>query len=314
MSTRLLESPAAQRQPPAIAAAATRQRSARRIAWLERWHLLSLDAPTVATVWTWFLARSFRAAVYPWTLAAMFLAVWILYAGDRLLDARAARSGVETELEERHYFHARHHRRFLVAIGVAVPLLCLALFDMPRRMLGAYVAMSLILAAWLAVIHTCARPARLPKEIAVGLFFASAVSLPALAHSPATASIAATTTCLALMASANCLYLLRWESRQQSHASAAHPSARLALRHLAGLLLTALLLCMTVAAATLPHRAEALPAACCALSLCLLSLLDRNQQRFAPVTLRALADAVLLTPLLMLLPFHASLLGVFAAR
>ena len=85
---------------------------------LALWHLLSLDAPTVAVIWTWFVARAEHVRL-PWaTPAAMGIAVWMLYAGDRLLDARVL-DGVRTawtgeRLEARHLFHYRHRRGFLV--------------------------------------------------------------------------------------------------------------------------------------------------------------------------------------------------------
>ena len=55
---------------------------------LTLWHLLSLDAPTVAVLWTWFIARTNHVHLPLASLAAMALAVWILYAADRFLDAR----------------------------------------------------------------------------------------------------------------------------------------------------------------------------------------------------------------------------------
>ena len=44
------------------------------------WHLLSLDAPTVATLWTIFVARACRVELPASFAGAMFLAVWIIYA------------------------------------------------------------------------------------------------------------------------------------------------------------------------------------------------------------------------------------------
>ena len=52
------------------------------------WHLLSLDAPTVAALWTWFIARANHIRLPLASPVAMALAVWMLYAADRLLDAR----------------------------------------------------------------------------------------------------------------------------------------------------------------------------------------------------------------------------------
>jgi len=76
------------------------------------WHLLSLDAPTIAVLWTWFVARMTRTAV-PWTTeAAMGVTVWLLYAADRLLDTRALDPlGDTSEFEARHFFHHRHRAR-----------------------------------------------------------------------------------------------------------------------------------------------------------------------------------------------------------
>ena len=94
---------------------------------LALWHLLSLDAPTVAALWTLFVARSVHLML-PWTApAAMFLAVWMIYAADRLLDARGLASGswqtgkLETGpvLEARHHFHDRQRSGFFSGITIA---------------------------------------------------------------------------------------------------------------------------------------------------------------------------------------------------
>src|SRR5215469_2732137 len=43
---------------------------------LARWHLLSLDAPTVAAVWVWFVAASNQIHLPLVSALAMALAVW----------------------------------------------------------------------------------------------------------------------------------------------------------------------------------------------------------------------------------------------
>ena len=63
---------------------------------LELWHLLSLDAPTVAVLWTWFIAASVHIALPLTSLLAMGLVVWMLYAADRLLDARLLHGRLRT--------------------------------------------------------------------------------------------------------------------------------------------------------------------------------------------------------------------------
>jgi hypothetical protein len=88
---------------------------------LALWHLLSLDAPTVAALWTWFIARAAGIHLPAASPIAMALAVWIVYAADRLLDAdRADSAPLRAELEARHRFHHRHGRAFAVGIAAAV--------------------------------------------------------------------------------------------------------------------------------------------------------------------------------------------------
>ena len=93
------------------------------------WHLASLDAPTVAVVWA--LALAWAAGVrLPLSAAlALGLATWVLYVGDRLLDARAGMTSGGTErLRERHLFHWRHRRALsLVAAAAACAAAALAL-------------------------------------------------------------------------------------------------------------------------------------------------------------------------------------------
>jgi hypothetical protein len=55
---------------------------------LALWHLLSLDAPTIAALWTWFIASANHIHLPIASTLAMALAVWMLYAADRLMDAR----------------------------------------------------------------------------------------------------------------------------------------------------------------------------------------------------------------------------------
>ncbi|HEX3435703.1 MAG TPA: hypothetical protein VHT24_02975 [Pseudacidobacterium sp.] len=67
------------------------------------WHLLSLDAPTVAALWSWSFARA--AHVELPILAPLLLAAgtWLVYVADRILDgaSRAKYDG----LQLRHHFY-----------------------------------------------------------------------------------------------------------------------------------------------------------------------------------------------------------------
>ena len=55
-------------------------------------NLLSLDAPIVALLWQLLFARCFHASVSVTAAILLVLAVWLIYAADRVLDARDRRA------------------------------------------------------------------------------------------------------------------------------------------------------------------------------------------------------------------------------
>ncbi len=214
-----------------------------RYSLLALWHLLSLDAPTVAALWTVFIARGSHVQL-PWTSpAAMFIAVWIIYVADRLFDARRLDLGLSgnrfnarlLDIQDRHYFHHRHRAHFLLLIVLSAMALTLLLGSIDPRSLHLYAVLAILLAAWMLLIH--AQPSLasssshqhlriLPKELAVGIFFPAAVFIPTLARTAPTPQAthllgwAATWLRPSLLPSAilfacactlNCLYLHAWE-------------------------------------------------------------------------------------------------------
>jgi hypothetical protein len=310
---------------------------------LALWHLLSLDAPTVATLWTLFIARCSHLTL-PWTApAAMFIAVWMIYATDRLLDARALdiNNPHHPDLEARHRFHHHHRTGFLTALVLSALALTTLIHHLDPQSLHLYALLATLLAAWMLLIHISPAPnsdtrehpmhlqnprrprttRRLPKELAVGIFFPAAIFIPTLARTTPTPAALRTLGWLAtwlrptLLPSAilfacvctlNCLYLYAWEhptKRLQSH-NTAHSTTRWATAHLTQLAIGILALSTTAAAISLPLHAlpAGLPALACALSAAALFTLNTLRHRIPPIHLRATADLVLLTPLL-LLPF-----------
>jgi hypothetical protein len=243
---------------------------------LERWHLLSLDAPTVAAVWTWFVARWARVEL-PWTaVAGMFCAVWVLYAADRLLDARELRRGIEAdELEARHFFHFANGRWFRWGIGAGCVGLAVLLPTMMVAEVRLYLTLGALLVGWFVVIHSGRKP--LPKELVVGVFFAAAVFIPTVARAPGMrGELVAPAVLFAGLCSLNCLFIFVWE--HEGSAAAAW----------------AVWLGSGLALAGLGVRGMVLPVG---LSAGLLVGLHGVRKRVGRTTMRALADLVLLTPL-----------------
>lgn len=277
------------------------------------WHLLSLDAPTVAAVWTVFIGWCAGVRLSWVDPVAMFVAVWILYAADRLLDAKPLfTSPLPTTLEERHHFHHRHRARFLRCMLAASLPLTFLLHWTNEGALHLYVLLACLLSAWLLLVH--ARPApsatshRLPKELAVGVFFPAAVFIPTVARAPALrAPLLPIALAFATICTLNCLFLYAWEHPRKR--GFAHLSTRIAVRHLKAIALVCTLaidlLFLIVETmhrpdgscwlGSLAHAPAALGA--CTLSGVALLLLHVFRNRIHPTCLRALADLVLLTPI-----------------
>ncbi len=68
-------------------------------------NLLSLDAPLVALVWQDFLTRCYPSLLWPAGRWVLFLTVWAIYIGDRLIDVRGAATAGEST---RHSFYRRN--------------------------------------------------------------------------------------------------------------------------------------------------------------------------------------------------------------
>ncbi|MBT9331013.1 hypothetical protein [Paracidobacterium acidisoli] len=293
----------------------------------EWWHLLSLDAPTVAVLWAWSFARVVHVHLSPASLAILGLGTWLVYVADRILDGLRPKSILI--LRRRHFFHARYRLAFLLAALAAGTTLVWLIFNrmLPVARLEDYWLFGAAL-LYFAVIHLLGGLQNInierwfPKELAVGLLFALATAVPAQSrmlqtHLTASADFGAHTI-LALpvflfgaLCCLNCLAIEAWESlphAQHASASAAHqrrPLVRWAQQHLSWMIL--FVGGMAAALMLLSHRSA--PAAgrlyCAALaSAAVLGLLHIRRNRLSILSLRIAADAALLTPLLLMLPLH----------
>jgi hypothetical protein len=280
------------------------------------WHLLSLDAPSVAALWTWFLAASDHVRLPRTSILAMAIL-------QNAADSTPLHCGLYEQLEPRHLFHYRHRRVFRGGIALCSITLALLLPQLMHAAVRLYLILGGLLIGYFILIHapsnppqsgvprfaTSRTPHRIPKEFAVGIFFSAATFIPTIAREPALRPILLSAALLfALLCSLNCLFIYSWEHpRATSHT---HPATRLALRSLLGLTLTAILLSLALATLSWLSPSHLPPwpiLAATGLSAILLLLLDhlRSKHRLPATPLRASADLCLLTPLL-LLPFLRS--------
>jgi hypothetical protein len=277
---------------------------------LSLWHLLSLDAPTVAVLWTWFLAAAEHIRLPPASTLSMAIAVWMLYAADRLMDARLidTPSNRPDDLEARHFFHHRHRTFFLTGILFASVALAILLPRLESQALHLYLILGGLLSGYFILIHATSsieasrRVAhRLPKEIAVGIFFAAATFIPTVARRPDLRLVLLPAALLfAALCSLNCLFIYAWEHATPRPARRAHATTRFALRHLSTISIA--LSILAFALALFDHRSPWPIFAATATAAAALLLLHHRRHTLDATTLRAAADLVLLTPLL-LLPF-----------
>ncbi len=134
---------------------------------------LSLDVAAGAVICAVFFARLFHANVLPQGLAALGLAVWIVYTADHLLDARRLKESASTF---RHAFHQRHFKLLIFLLGTACGLEFVLLFFLRRPVffnglwLGLGVIVYVLINRWLKYF----------KEFSGAILYCGGVLLPAL--------------------------------------------------------------------------------------------------------------------------------------
>ena len=284
------------------------------------WHLLSLDAPTVAVVWCWFFAAAFGVNLPPTALITLALGTWCVYVADRLLDGW--RSVDMTDLRDRHWFYLRHRKPFVIAwIAAALPLAYLILFRVQPAVRTDDIVLCLIGIGYFLLIHHRSESDRFSKELFVGFLFSIATAVPTWTrlHEGRGLLLAAICT-FGAACWLNCVAIQTWEDAEarregaQNHFSAGRTrelrdpqnrASRPALTDFLGNHLTAFAMGIGILAvflAWLPAGRVIWPLfiAVAASSMVFLLLIYRTL-RWSALSLRVLADGALLTPLLFFL-------------
>ena len=265
---------------------------------LRLWHLTSLDAPSVAVAWSLSFAWAAGVHLPKWVPVLLALGTWVVYVGDRLLDARAAfRSGNLGALRERHFFHWRH-RRVLASFACCAAVLAAGIdfFLMPPAIRERNSVLAFAALAYFSGVHVPrVRPKTLApfrsKEFIVGVLFTAGCAFPVFARIHVAAGslwpLLLLTVFFAALAWLNCTAIDRWESAETTGVS----SAAFALAAIGSLAALGFFLPQP--------RISALIFAGSA-SAALLGLLDLRRSRITPLTLRCAADLVLLVPIFCL--------------
>ena len=239
-------------------------------------NVLSLDAPLVAVLWQILFARCFRVPVDALAVVLLLLTVWLIYAADRILDARKGECR-----SPRHEFYRRYWPELLpVWIGILGLTSWLAVEHLPAGLFLRGAALLGAVGMYFALVHSGIL-LRWPKEAAVGVLFALGASLVAWGK-VRTAADVATILLFSGLCWMNCIAIQRWEVEKLDW------SPRIAAMVLACAAVT--LLCT--------HR-PILGGAELASAFAFL-LLSHQRRRLSADALRVLADVALLSPLLFL--------------
>jgi len=260
-----------------------------------------LDAPIVAVVWLWLFARTFHAPLHSGNALALFLTAWLIYLADRLADAVSLTAGTPRSL--RQDFCLRHREIWISA------LLLVGGFDLYviwRTIApGTFFAGAVV--GILAVIYLALNYPRglvwrwlAAKELAIGLLFTAGTLVALLPTAPPMdPTFLASGVAFGALCSLNCISIAWWErelDRAQHKVSIAtrHPGfARQAGKICGGLALGSLAMMFIIP----PARPVF---GCVAVSALLLALLEFSPGRLSDDRRTALADLVLLTPILPL--------------
>jgi hypothetical protein len=238
-------------------------------------NLLSLDAPVVALLWQILFARCFHARVDLLPSILLVLAVWLIYAADRTLDAWTG-SGVRP----RHEFYRRHWRMLLpLWISVLAAGSALAWTRLTPELFLRGLALGGAVILYFTLLHHGIF--QKTKEAAVAVLFALGATLSAWPNIRSAADIEAIIlfSCLCWI---NCVAIEHWEGESKWPIAAA-----------AGFVAVAAVMLLLFSSRPILGGAVAASALC-------FVLLDCARRRFSRDALRVLADVALLSPLFLL--------------
>jgi hypothetical protein len=283
-------------------AALRRPRTAQRAVpavWL---NLVCLDAPVVAVVWQWLFARTFELTAHAGNSAALFLTAWLIYLGDRLADASLLTSGTPRSLRQE--FCLRHREVWIVALLMIGGLDAYVIWHSAAAetfFVGAVVG--LLALTYLLLNHPLGRIWRfIPlKETAIGFLFAAGTLVALLpAFPPIKPAFLLAALAFGFLCTLNCISIARWEreldeAQQKISIATRYP----ALARRVGQICALLVFAGFAIAIAWPAAAPLLGAI--SVSALLLMWLNASVPRMAGDQRTALADLVLLTPIIPLL-------------
>jgi hypothetical protein len=269
--------------------------------WWQWPTILSLDAPAVALLWQWLIARSADVTLGAPHAFILGASVWLAYVADRWFEGwRLTRV-----FTLRHLFYQR--QRWPVAVvwlAVLVGDVATAAMSLSASEFRAGLALLALVVTYLIshqVIHRN-RGWRAPKEVCVAVLLGGGVALfPALRLAPPPWRLMAPLVLFMLLCFVNCVMISAWEHEVDEM----HGQTSIALQFRRGIAFSTAVpwvLAGLAAAFAVGAGGHALPAALCAVaSSASLGVVDLLEPSIGPRPARVLADVALTTPIVPLL-------------
>jgi hypothetical protein len=270
--------------------------------WWEWPTILSLDAPAVALLWQWMLARSVNAKLRAPQVFVLGASVWLAYVGDRWIEGWR----LTHVCTQRHLFYQRWRWPVaalwlaVLAVDVAIAVLNLAA---PELRAGLFLLACVVTYLFSHQLVHRNRGWRAPKEVCVAVLMGGGVALfPVFQGSVSRWQLAAPLAFFVLLCLVNCVLISAWEREVDE----THGETSIALQFRRGIAFstTAPWVLAGLAAAFLAAGAGGRTRAaivCAFASSAFLGVVDLLEARIGRQLARVLADVALMTPFAALL-------------
>lgn len=251
----------------------------------------------MAVAWQVLFAECLHVSITAAAVVALALAVWLIYAVDRLLDVARSRVPFRTR---RHEFHRQHARELaVVAVGVFLALTAVVFFLRPV-LLRDGLLLSFVLAAYFVIIHFLPRRVQqfCPKELVVGVVFAIGACLAPWSRLSDTRALVPPALLFAALCCLNCVAIETWEWTRSGAPAISRPHA-ITLWLARRVRLIAYVIAASATVLFFTSGAQLLFAAI-AISAVAFGWVDKERDQLSQDALRVLADVPLLSPLLLI--------------
>lgn len=267
-------------------------------------NLIGLDAPVVAVCWQWMFAHSFGINLPTVIYYILALSVWCIYLADRMIDV--LRANVTDQSTSRHRFTKQYFGKLIAVIVTASVInLILIINHVPLKLwvYGGFTAGLIAVYYLIRFTKINQHITLIPREILCGFLFSIGCAIAPLTFAPNETHFLPYSIAILIfgaLCSMNCILISIWEN--QADLASNDPSAFTAhsrlIPHIASSI-SALAIISALLSFLFVWKffiAISLAALCFKIAL-------YYQDRLQSITLRVLADASLLTPLLFLMQF-----------